>query len=138
MLRSLSMLSIVAMSFSTILAPSSLAYDPSQIDQISGNHGTVMQMGSANSATLEQRTILGQFGANIATITQEGVGNAADVKQKGTGNDVTLGQFGDNNSAQLGQYGFGLKSDVTQSGSGHGVTINQFGIGGGPVVIRQH
>jgi minor curlin subunit len=109
-----------------------------EIEQITGNHGVITQTGTANAATLEQRAILGQFGANIATLTQEGAGNSAGVTQKGTRNEATLGQFGDNNSAQLGQYGIGLKSDVTQSGNGLGVTVNQFGIGGGPVVIRQH
>jgi hypothetical protein len=121
-----------------LLAAPALAHDPTQIEQIIGNHGTVTQIGTANSATLEQRAILGHLGANIAVITQEGSGNNGDVRQKGTRNEAALGQFGDNNAAQLGQYGFGLKSDVTQSGNGHGITVNQFGIGGGPVVIRQY
>ncbi|HWB47070.1 MAG TPA: hypothetical protein VG900_16680 [Hyphomicrobiaceae bacterium] len=122
----------------TTFASRASTEDLSEIEQVAGNRAAIAQTGTANSATLEQRVILGRFGANVATLTQEGSHNTADVIQKGSRNEVVLGQFGDNNAAQLGQYGFGLKTDVTQSGNGGGITVNQFGIGGGPVIVRQH
>jgi minor curlin subunit len=107
---------------------------PTDIDQIADHYATIVQQGTGNTVSVEQRARSGGWygsGASealyTAAIVQNGTDQQAGVRQHGSGHQAAIDQNGTSNSAQVGQWGTSLKADVQQNGDHHAAGINQFG-----------
>jgi hypothetical protein len=108
---------------------------PTDIDQIADHYATIVQQGTGNTVSVEQRARSGGWygtGASeaslyTAAIVQNGTDQQAGVRQSGSGHQAAVDQHGTSNSAQVGQWGTSLKADVQQSGDHHTAGVNQFG-----------
>ncbi|TGE18631.1 hypothetical protein [Hymenobacter elongatus] len=79
------------------------------------NRATLMQYGSANRGSIDQRMIgVGQ--GNAAIITQDGMSNVAAILQTGSGSRTSISQIGVSNIASSELRGYNAESDITQKG----------------------
>jgi hypothetical protein len=105
------------------------------IDQIPDHYATIVQQGTGNTVSVEQRARSGGWygtGASeaslyTAAIVQNGTDQQAGVRQSGSGHQAAIDQNGTSNSAQAGQWGTSLKAEVQQNGDHHTASVNQFG-----------
>lgn len=112
--------------FSAAFADDTMTMGPANVDQIPGNISIIQQQNNGNTASIEQRAIMGAAYANEAVIQQYGTGGSASVTQ----------QQGQQNAAGIAQYGASEKASVTQNGSNLGVQIMQYSNGASIAVTQ--
>jgi Curlin associated repeat len=98
---------------------------PTDIEQIPDHYATIIQQGTGNTVSVEQRA--SDASLYSAAIFQNGSDHQAGVRQYGEGHQATIDQKGSGDSAQVLQWGKSLTADVQQDGNNHAVGINQFG-----------
>lgn len=102
-----------------------------------GNSAIIHQVGSDNSASIEQSLTKGYSQGNLAWLYQNGYNNFADINQVGGNNVGIVLQKGNDFSARINQTGNELSAVINQFGFNAEASINQFGSASRGVTIEQ-
>jgi len=116
----------------TGVANTALGVQETYLTGAPGNTLTIQQQGAVNMA------VAGQTGnGNSTLLSQTGLFNGAEQKQIGDGNDAFLVQDGNGNYASQLQAGNGLESAIVQENDGNLAISEQLGTGALPITIHQ-
>ncbi|MCG7600481.1 hypothetical protein MHM84_11835 [Halomonas sp. McH1-25] len=102
-----------------------------------GNGAIIQQIGSDNSARIEQSLTNGYSQGNLAWLYQNGYNNVADISQAGGNNLGIVLQKGNDFSASINQTGNELNAAIKQFGVNAKASVNQFGSASRGVSIEQ-